>query len=156
MAKEKVKTMSKAKTRELKFVIKGKDFYSEGILTEDGFKVFKGSTVAPISETFKKQKSYYDCRAKCESECVILDGKFTTDHTFKSAALATSVICGRLANVNNQLRTSDGIKFGDCYPKLPGKKREFVGWERYDELLAQLSEKVENAKAKKSPLPTAE
>ena len=148
--------MSKEKTRELKFVIKGKEFYSEGVLIGGGFKVFKGSTVAPISETFKKQKSYYDWRTQCESEGVILDSKFTEDYIFKSAALATSVICGRLANVNNQLRTSDGIKFGDCYPNQPGKKREFVGWERYDELVAQLSEKVEKAKEKKAPLPTAE
>ena len=148
--------MNKEKIRELKFIIKGKGFYSEGVLVEDGFKVSKGSSVASISETFKKQKSYYDCRVNCESEGVILDGKFTRDCIFKSAALATSVICGRLANVNSQLRTSDGVKFGDCYPSQPGKKREFVGWGRYDELVTQLSEKVEKANAKKAPLPTAE
>lgn len=109
------------------FHIQGKGWKGIGQVAEDGFVVFAGSTVGPISKSFITHgKAYYECRMMLEADKTIINGAFSSNFLFKSAAQAASVISGRLANVNKQLKSDDGRTFGDCYPKRPGKKREFV------------------------------
>lgn len=109
------------------FHIQGKGWKGVGQLTDDGFVIFAGSTVGPVAHSFIVHgKAYYNCRVMLEGDRTIVGGVFARDFVFKSAAQAASVVSGRLANVNQQLKSDDGRTFGECYPKRPGKRREFV------------------------------
>ncbi len=109
------------------FHIQGNGWKSVGQPTDDGFVVFAGSTVGAISQSFITHgKAYYNYRLMLENDNTIINGAFAKDFIFKSAAQAASVVSGRLANVNAQLKSDDGRTFGECYPKKQGKKREFV------------------------------
>lgn len=110
------------------FHIQGKGWKGVGQLTDDGFVIFAGSTVGAIAQSFITHgKAYYNYRLMLENDNTIVNGEFVKDFIFKSAAQAASVVSGRLANVNAQLKSDDGRPFGECYPKKRGnKKREFV------------------------------
>jgi len=113
---------------EPEFVISGKKWKAKGKLTEEGFVVYVGSTVNAVTESFKKEKSYFPIREKLEAEGVIANGTFTSDYTFKSAAQAGSVVACAPVSARTAWKTEpdeDGavMTYGEAHPKLREPKK---------------------------------
>ena len=109
------------------FAIKGKSWKATGRLVENGFIVFKGSTVNHITESFKKEKSYYPVRVEIESTGIVVEGVFTKDHIFKSPAQAGSVIACCPVDTNKAWKTDDEAEraFGEVHPRMKGEKKDY-------------------------------
>jgi len=83
-----------------------------GIMTTEGFVVFKGSKIAStevpsMPESFKKK------RAQIISENVVIDFEFTQDYLFSSPSTAAAVIMGRSANGLKEWKLKDGSNLGE-------------------------------------------
>lgn len=83
-----------------------------GIMTTEGFVVFKGSKIAStevpsMPESFKKK------RAQIISEKVVLDFEFTQDYLFSSPSTAAAVVMGRSANGLKEWKLKDGSNLGE-------------------------------------------
>lgn len=83
-----------------------------GIMTTEGFVVFKGSKIAStevpsMPESFKKK------RAQIISENVVIDFEFTQDYLFSSPSTAAAVVMGRSANGLKEWKLKDGSNLGE-------------------------------------------
>lgn len=83
-----------------------------GIMTTEGFVVFKGSKIAStevpsMPESFKKK------RAQIISEKVVIDFEFTQDYLFSSPSTAAAVVMGRSANGLKEWKLKDGSNLGE-------------------------------------------
>ena len=83
-----------------------------GIMTTEGFVVFKGSKIAStevpsMPESFKKK------RAQLISEKVVIDFEFTQDYLFSSPSTAAAVVMGRSANGLKEWKLKDGSNLGE-------------------------------------------
>ena len=83
-----------------------------GIMTTEGFVVFKGSKIAntevpSMPESFKKK------RAQIISENVVIDFEFTQDCLFSSPSTAAAVVMGRSANGLKEWKLKDGSNLGE-------------------------------------------
>jgi len=110
------------------FAIGGKSWKTTGRLTEDGFLVFAGSTVNAVTESFKRECSYYPIRLELEKTGIITDGIFVKDYIFKSPCQAGSIAACHACSANTEWRTDDEDKtpFGVVHPKAKrGERRDF-------------------------------
>ncbi|WP_294464009.1 GIY-YIG nuclease family protein [uncultured Anaerofustis sp.] len=90
--------------------IRGAD--AMGMLTSDGFVVFKDSQIA--SDTTKSiSYSLLNLRNKLIEEKVIVDYKFTKDYLFTSPSLAAAIVMGRNANGRTEWRTKNKKTIND-------------------------------------------
>ena len=83
-----------------------------GIMTTEGFVVFKGSKIAStevpsMPESFKKK------RAQIISEKIVIDFEFTQDYLFSSPSTAAAVVMGRSANGLKEWKLKDGSNLGE-------------------------------------------
>jgi len=83
-----------------------------GIMTTEGFVVFKGSKIAStevpsMPESFKKK------RAQIISEKVVIDFEFIQDYLFSSPSTAAAVVMGRSANGLKEWKLKDGSNLGE-------------------------------------------
>lgn len=108
------------------YFLSGRNFGAVGHLTEEGFIVYAGSTIAPPCDSFKRNRSYSGLRERLIEEGVIdseCNDHLTKDVIFKSVSQAASVIAGAILNGRDSWRTApdaDGavLTFGEAHPKL--------------------------------------
>jgi hypothetical protein len=83
-----------------------------GIMTTEGFVVFKGSKIASI-EVKSMPESFKRKRAQIISEKIIIDFEFTQDYLFSSPSTAAAVVMGRSANGLKEWKLKDGSNLGE-------------------------------------------
>lgn len=83
-------------------------------LTDNGYTILEGSTVAVPSDQFASNSpSSYKLRATLEANGTIRGGVFTRPHEFDSPSAAASVVCGNSENGKAAWKTEDGMTLGD-------------------------------------------
>ncbi len=110
------------------FAIGGRSWKTTGRLTEDGFLVFAGSTVNGITDSFKREATYYPIRIELEKTGIIANRRFVMDYIFKSPCQAGSIAACRACSANTEWRTDDEDRtpFGVVHPKArKGERRDF-------------------------------
>jgi hypothetical protein len=83
-----------------------------GIMTTEGFVVFKGSKIAS-TEVKSMPESFKRKRAQIISEKIIIDFEFTQDYLFSSPSTAAAVVMGRSANGLKEWKLKDGSNLGE-------------------------------------------
>lgn len=83
-----------------------------GIMTTEGFVVFKGSKIAStevpsIPVSFKKK------RTQIINEKIVINYEFTQDYLFSSSSYAAAVVMGRSANGLKEWKLKDGSTLGE-------------------------------------------
>lgn len=83
-----------------------------GIMTSEGFVVFKGSKIAS-TEVPSMPESFKRKRSQIVSEKIVIDFKFTQDCLFSSPSTAAAVVMGRSANGLKEWKLKDGSTLGE-------------------------------------------
>lgn len=81
-------------------------------ITESGYTVLDGSTVAAPTDCFAKCASC-KLRSALEADGTISGGVFTRPHEFDSPSAAASVVCGNSENGKTAWKTEDGVTLGE-------------------------------------------
>ena len=113
------------------YFLSGRNFKARGHLTENGFIVFAGATIAPPCESFNRNKTYSELRSRLVNDEIIDDdvpetAYLTEDHIFKSVSQAACIIAGAILNGRDNWRTApdeDGaiLTFGEAHPRFKPK-----------------------------------
>jgi hypothetical protein len=92
-------------------VCKGKDAFAEGVYTEDGFVIFKGSKCNVI-ETKSSHKYLIDIRKKLVDEEILVENgnilEFKSDYVASSPSTAAAIVLARNANGWKLWKYKDG------------------------------------------------
>lgn len=122
---EEVEPLPKVFDDEEVYTLKGRKWEATGKLTTEGFVVFAGSKVNAAPESFRRNP-YFPARAKCEEDGVIVDGVFTRDFIFRSAAAAACVVAAgmKVARKAWVYTNEEGLTmtFGEAHPIVRSKK----------------------------------
>lgn len=94
------------------FISAARGAVATGIMTSEGFVVFKGSKIAStevpsMPESFKKK------RAQIINEKIVIDFEFNQDYLFSSPSTAAAVVMGRSANGLKEWKLKDGSNLGE-------------------------------------------
>ena len=94
---------------------KSGDANATGFVSAGGFTVLQGSKVSEhLVNSFKyRQKSYFDLRAKLETDGIIVDGAFVKNYEFSAPSAASSVVLGRSSNGKTDWKTQSGKKLSE-------------------------------------------
>ena len=85
--------------QEPRYSFTGRKFSAKGMATLGGFLVFAGAQFAPMSESFKHNKTYSQIRSMCEEERMLDEHDvLVRDCIFKSVSQAASVVAGAIVS----------------------------------------------------------
>lgn len=91
-----------------KFFLDLRGIHAEGIVTENGFRVFKGSEVRNWQASFLAQ-ALIDLRHQCFEDGTIVDWHLTRDMDFNSASTACTFLFGSNGSGPASWKNADGI-----------------------------------------------
>ncbi len=91
-----------------KFYLDARGIKASGVVTENGFTVFKGSEVRPTIAKYLN-KSLVDLRHKCESDGTIVDWVLTRDMDFNSPSTAAYFLFGANASGPQTWKDENGM-----------------------------------------------
>jgi len=100
-------TESFISTQDKYFIDSARGAVATGIMTTEGFVVFKGSKIAR-TEVPSMPTSFKKKRAQIINEKIVIDFEFTQDYLFSSPSTAAAVIMGRSANGLLEWKLKDG------------------------------------------------
>ena len=91
-----------------KFFIDARGIHASGVVTENGFLVYKGSELRPSMASYLK-KPLVELRLKCESDGTIVDWKLTRDLEFSSPSTAAYFLFGGNASGPKTWKDENGM-----------------------------------------------
>lgn len=94
-----------------KFYINARGVVAEGVVTENGFTVLKGSTVVMMHKPYLASR-IVDHREQCKADGTIVDGYLTKDVEFASSSTAAYFLFGANASGPQTWKNADGITMG--------------------------------------------
>lgn len=100
-------TKSSTSKQDIYFIDAARGAAAAGIMTTEGFVVFRGSKIAStevpsMPESFKKK------RDQIINEKIVIDFEFTQDYLFSSPSTAAAVVMGRSANGLKEWKLNNG------------------------------------------------
>ena len=91
-----------------KFYIDARGVKAQGIVTETGFTLLKGSEIRPKIAAYLN-KTLVDLRRQCESDGTIVDWKMTRDMKFNSPSTAAYFLFGANASGPQTWKDENGM-----------------------------------------------
>lgn len=87
---------------------------AKGFLSSGGFTVLKDSIISNhVTNSFRKQSSYYTLREQLITQGVIKEDKFLEEYEFSAPSAASGVVLGRTSNGNKDWKTMEGVPLGN-------------------------------------------